>query len=56
MKVSNIHEFAHQESGGGRGGGIKISENCAFYDKWEEKKRENPFMVSGYLTWLKSSA
>lgn len=52
MKVSNIHEFA---SGVG-GGEIKISENCAFYDKWEEKKRENPFMVSGYLTWLKSSA
>lgn len=29
------------------------SENCGVQDKQEEGKKENLFVTSGYLTWLK---
>lgn len=46
--TSNTQEFHHQESRG-----KKKSENCGVQDKQEEGKKENLFVTSGYLTWLK---
>lgn len=38
MKVSNIHEFAHQESGGGRGGELKYQKTVLFMTSGRRKK------------------